>query len=154
MLGERGRGETHVSCTPERSRSCRTARAIGWERPGVRAVGLFDAPRESVSERSRSFGSAAMAARRRSLRAGTGRSPGRAGSDQVFPEGDQSQRHELATRGVAPGPIRLVAPEAREITAGGEAIIARLADVLVLEAIRSSVTRHTAAARQMTRGPA
>jgi len=111
--------------------------------PGLPAVGLFDAPREPVSERYEV------------LRLGGG---GRAASMLCalvrvdHPAALNLIRYlpNVIRLDVTSSPqaewlqstIRLVAAEAREITAGGEAVITRLADILVLEAIRSWVTRH------------
>ena len=111
--------------------------------PGVRAVGLFDAPRESVSERYEilRLGGGGHAT---SMLCALVRVDHPAALDlirylpKVISLNVTSSPHAEWLQST----IRLVAAEAREITAGGEAVITRLADILVLEAIRSWVTRH------------
>ena len=43
------------------------------------------------------------------------------------------------------GTLRLMAAEARELRPGGEAVITRLADILVIQAIRTWIERDPAA---------
>lgn len=114
--------------------------------PGTPAVGLFDAPTERVSERYEVLrhGGGGQPA---TLICGAVRFDHPAATDLVRmlppmitvdawrdPEVDWLQ----AT-------LRLMAAEARELRAGGETVITRLADILVIQAIRSWIAQDPAA---------
>lgn len=105
--------------------------------PGVPAPNLFDLPRESVSEHYEI------------LRTGGGGEGTRiiCGAVQfdhpaarhlvsVLPPVIRITAGALQPGGWLPGLLRLMADEARQMRAGGEAVITRLADIVVIQAIR------------------
>ena len=105
--------------------------------PGVAGVGLFDVPREEVSERFeilRQGGGGALT----TLVCGTARFDHPAAPQLVslLPaviSVDASSSHHAEW---IQSTLRFMAGEARELRPGGETVITRLADVLVIQAIR------------------
>jgi len=113
---------------------------------GVRAAGLFDLPREQISERYEI------------LRHGGGGAATRLVCGAV--RFDHPAAHHLVTllprmitveAWVSPetdwiqSTLRFMAAEARELRPGGETVITRLADILVIQAIRSWIAQDPAA---------
>ncbi len=114
--------------------------------PGVAAPGLFDLPRTVISDRYEI------------LQHGAGGAPATAICGVVsFDHPAALQLIALLPRTivVTPGPatesewmrstLSLMAAEARALRAGGETVITRLADVLVIQAIRSWIARDPVA---------
>jgi AraC-like DNA-binding protein len=112
---------------------------------GAAPVPLFDAPREFVSDRYEIL-RLSGGGRPASMLCGLVRFDHPAASDLVrlLPKVICVQVSSSAQADWLQSTLRLVAAEARAIRAGGEAVIVRLADILVLEAIRAWVTRDPA----------
>jgi AraC-like DNA-binding protein len=115
-------------------------------KPGAAAAKLFDLPRESVSERYEV------------LRQGGGGAPTNLVCGAVRFD-DPTAHHLVAMlpRVIAieassspytdwmQSTLRLMAAEAREVRPGGEAVVTRLADILVIQAIRTWIAEAPAA---------
>jgi len=114
--------------------------------PGAPAPMLFDLPRESVSERYEI------------LRCGGGGAPATLICGAVqFDDPAAQQLIRLLPKVInidvwsspeaewVQSTLRLIAAEARELRAGGETLITRLADILVIQAIRSWIARDPVA---------
>jgi len=114
--------------------------------PGVPGVGLFDVPREDVSERFeilRQGGSGAGT----TLVCGTVRFDHPAAQHlvsllprRITVDASSSRQAEWIE-----STLRFMAAEARELRPGGETVMTRLADVLVIEAIRGWIEHDPAA---------
>ena len=110
--------------------------------PGITGVGLFDVPREEVSERFeilRQGGGGAVT----TLVCGTARfdHPAAQHLISLLPRVitvDASRSHQGDW---IQSTLRFMASEARELRPGGETVITRLADVLVIQAIRGWIER-------------
>ena len=130
----------------------RSRAGAAWRRPrlvseaGVPAAKLFDLPRELVSERYEI------------LRHGGGGAPTTVICGVVrFDHPAAHQLVRLLPRLISvdawsspemewmQSTLRFIAAEARELRAGGETVITRLADILVIQAIRSWIARDAAA---------
>ena len=114
-------------------------------------------PRSSTSSASRSAtatrscATAAAARHDADLRRGALRPPGRA-QPRPSPAGDHPHRVvRLPTADWMQGTLRLMAAEARELRPGGEAVITRLGDILVIQAIRSWIETDPGGAHGLAR---
>lgn len=114
--------------------------------PGTTAPGLFDLPREEVSDRYEI------------LRHGGGGAPTNMVCGAVrFDDPAAEHLIELLPRTIVvdawtspemdwvQGTLRFMTDEARELRPGGETVVTRLADILVIQAIRSWIARDPAA---------
>ena len=114
--------------------------------PGVPAVRLFDLPREYLSERYeilRQDGGGALT----NLICGVVRFEHPAAQQLVrlLPRVISVEAWNASELEWIPSTLRLLAAEARELRAGGETVITRLADILVIQAIRSWIAHDPAA---------
>lgn len=115
-------------------------------KPGVPGPGLFDLPRENVSKRYEVLRQAGGGAATR-LICGTARldHPAAQRLVSLLPRVISFDDARWPEMGWVQGTLRLVATEAKELRPGGETIITRLADVLVIQVIRSWIERDPAA---------
>jgi AraC-like DNA-binding protein len=115
-------------------------------RPGVPGVGLFDLPREYASERYEvlRFGGDGEAV---TLFCGAVRfdHPAARHLVNLLPRTITVDAADSLQTDWIQGTVRFMAAEARELRPGGETIVTRLADVLVIQAIRSWIERDAAA---------
>lgn len=115
---------------------------------GVPAQGLFDLPREQVSDRYeilRHGGGGAPA----TVICGVVRfdHPAALNLIQLLPRQINVDAWSSPEMEWIQSTLRFMAAEARELRAGGETVITRLADILVIQAIRSWITHDPAAQR-------
>lgn len=115
-------------------------------KPGVRAAKLFDLPRELISERYETLqhGGGGEAT---SLLCGAVRfdHPAARHLVSLLPKVIDVAAWSSPRMEWIDSTLRFIAAEARELRPGGETIITRLADVLVIQAIRSWIERDPAA---------
>lgn len=114
--------------------------------PGATATGLFDLPHEYLSERYeivRHGGGGTPT----SLICGAVRFDHPAAHHLIahLPRLISVEAWHSSEREWWPGMLSLMAAEARQPRLGGEAVITRLADILVIQAIRAWLARHPAA---------
>lgn len=114
--------------------------------PGVVGAGLFDLPREQVSARYEVLRQGGGGAATR-LICGTTRleHPAAQRLLALLPRVIRFDHAAWPEMGWVQSTLRLVAAEAAELRPGGETIITRLADVLVIQAIRSWIARDAVA---------
>ncbi|MCI0781766.1 MAG: AraC family transcriptional regulator [Chloroflexi bacterium] len=114
--------------------------------PGVAAANLFDLPRELVSERYETFrhggGGAAT-----TMVCGVVRFDDPAAQQLVrlLPSIIRIEASSSPEMDWIQSTLRYMAAEARELRPGGETVITRLADILVIQAIRSWIAQDPAA---------
>lgn len=111
--------------------------------PGVPTVDLFDVPAERISERYevlRQGGDGAPA----TLICGAVRFDHPAAADlvRVLPSVITIDAWRGSELDWVQTTLRFIASEARELRAGGETVITRLADILVIQAVRSWLAQH------------
>lgn len=111
--------------------------------PGATAVGLFDVPAERISERYevlRQGGGGDPA----TLICGAVRFDHPAAADLVrlLPSVVTIDAWRSDERDWVQTTLRFLASEARELRPGGETVITRLADILVIQAVRSWLAQH------------
>ena len=137
-------------CDPAISRSCRMAKATACQRPGVRCRDSSSTCREScVSERYDS-----------SRHGGGGRAATMICGAVRFDHPAAHQLLRLLPRLInvdawsspeaewMQSTLRFLTAEARELRAGGETVITRLADILVIQAIRSWIAHRSGKRRR------
>lgn len=114
--------------------------------PGGFATGLFDLPREQISERYEiiRFGGGGTPT---SLICGAVRfdHPAAQHIIKLLPRSIRIEAWDAPASDWLASTLRFMAAEAREIRPGGETIITRLADILVIQAIRAWIERAPAA---------
>jgi AraC-like DNA-binding protein len=114
--------------------------------PGLRAPGLFDVPREQVSDRYEiiRLGGGGTAT---TLICGVVRfdHPAAHHLIRLLPRVISVDAWSSPEMEWIQSTLRFIAAEARELRAGGETVITRLADILVIQAIRSWIARDPAA---------
>lgn len=114
--------------------------------PGVAAANLFDLPRELVSERYETFrhggGGAAT-----TMVCGVVRfdDPAALQLVRLLPSIIRIEASSSPEMDWIQSTLRYMAAEARELRPGGETVITRLADILVIQAIRSWIAQDPAA---------
>lgn len=115
--------------------------------PGVAGPSLFDLPREQISERYEVLRQDGGGAPTR-LICGTARldHPAAQRLIRLLPRVIRFEDTRWPEMGWIQSTLRLMAAEAKELRPGGETIITRLADVLVIQVIRSWI-EHDPAAR-------
>ena len=133
-------------CDPGTSRSCRTVRDTCSEAtPGSlrRGSSSSSASRSATATRF----SATGAAGRRPPYCGAVRfdHPAARNLVETCPRRSTSRREARPSRNGCGATLRLIAAEARELRPGSEAVITRLADILVVQAIRSWLETDPAA---------
>lgn len=111
--------------------------------PGATAVGLFDVPTEHISDRYevlRQGGGGAAS----TLICGAVRFDHPAATDllRLLPPVVAIETWRSSDLEWMQTTLRLMASEARELRAGGETVITRLADILVIQAVRAWLTTH------------
>lgn len=114
--------------------------------PGAQAVGLFDVPTEHISERYevlRQGGPGAPA----TLICGAVRFDHPAAADllRLLPPVVTIETWRSPDLEWMQTTLRLMASEASALRAGGETVITRLADILVIQAVRAWIDQHAAA---------
>ena len=156
---ETSRGESPPRCSRATSRSCPTARAIGSSASPARADGA--ALRPSARAGQRAVRGPPPRRRRRAheprLRRRALRSPGRAPPGRAPAARSSASRPPASEQEWIQGTLRFMAAEARALRPGGETVITRLADILVIQAIRSWIEQDPAAQDGLARraaGPA
>ena len=114
--------------------------------PGARAAGLFDLPREAVGERYEVLRHGEGGARTAMVCAAVRFDhPAAAQLVAALPRVIAIEASSLAHADWIHSTLRLMAAEAREMRPGGETVVTRLADILVIQAIRAWMEQDPAA---------
>lgn len=115
--------------------------------PGVPAPGILDLEREQVSDRYEILRHGGEGGAPTTLICGAVRfdHPAATNLVEILPNIIHIEASNSASMDWMPSTLRLISSEAEELRPGGEAVITRLADILVIQAIRSWIENDPAA---------